>query len=251
MHSEVPNHAHNNTFPDCLIHRITLYFPFRIAFFSIKIPEVTERHPRDSVPVWRSINLVFTIWAVFGGFILHFLLSNYLTVLLRPSFEEPVDTAEDLNKRNITVFTKLGELEEFWKQFFENSPNEHYRELSRNLFVSKQCVELEDGTFHLKSEEERQKLIEEADCGSVAYWKRVAYVTKFGDYATIGSEVPKATYSPTGGPLQEGGLVSTGPEELKEWYMSRKPIEGLNPYLVHLVNKKWPHQKVINCDYFF
>ena len=153
-----------------------------------------------------------------------------------------MDTAEDLIKRNITVFTQLGELEEFWKQFFENSQNEHYRELSRTLFVSKQCVE---------DREKQLKELVKLDCGSVAYWKRVAYVTKFGDYATIGSEVPKATYSPTGGPLQEGGLVPTGPEELREWYMSSKPIEGLNPYLVHLVNKKWPLQKVINCDYFF
>ena len=192
--------------------------------------------------------MVFTIWAVFGGFILHFLLSNYLTVLLRPSFEKPIDTAEDLINRNIDVFTKSEKSEtvEFWKQFFKKSPNPHYPNISRNLFVWRSCERMEDGTFHLKSKEEQQKIIDEEDCGTLSYWKRVAYVTRDGDHATIGSEVPKMTWSPTGGHLQKGGWVETGQEEMNEWYMSRKPIEGLDPYLVHLVNKKWPLKKVIN-----
>ena len=232
MHSEVPNNAH------------TCSWCHSFIFFRIKIPEVTERHPRDPVPAWRSINLVFTIWAVFGGFILHFLLSNYLTVLLRPSFEEPVETAEDLINRNITVFTKLDETDtEFWKQFLENSPNENYKEISRNhLTVLKQCVN--DGGTSSKSIEERKKESNENDCGAFAYWVRVANVTQTGDFATLGYEVPRYTWSPTGGPLKKGGLVPTGRENLQEWYMSRKPIEGLNPYLVHLVNKKWPLKKV-------
>ena len=72
-----------------------------MSVLSIKILDVIERDPRDKVPVGRSSNLVFTIWAVFGGFILHFLLSNYLTVLLRPRFEKPVESAADLIARDI------------------------------------------------------------------------------------------------------------------------------------------------------
>ena len=79
-----------------------------LIFFSLKIPNVTERLRWDSeVRTWAS-NLVFIIWAVFGGFILHFLLSNYLTVLLRPSYESPVDTAADITERNIVPFMSLG-----------------------------------------------------------------------------------------------------------------------------------------------
>ena len=48
--------------------------------------------------------MIYLIWAIFGGFISHFLLSNYLSVLLKPSFEKPVDTASDLISRNITPF---------------------------------------------------------------------------------------------------------------------------------------------------
>ena len=72
------------------------------------MPDPTERLRQHTEGRTRASNLVFTIWAVFGGFILHFLLSNYLTVLLRPSYEEPVETAEDLIKRDITPFLGPG-----------------------------------------------------------------------------------------------------------------------------------------------
>ena len=110
--------------------------------FSIKIPDVTERLRRDSVGRSLSSKLVYTIWAVFGGFILHFLLSNYLTVLLTPSYEEPVETAADLIKRDITPFLQPGS--ENWKQFFAASPDPNYHEISRRLVIAKDWDEYED-----------------------------------------------------------------------------------------------------------
>ena len=80
-----------------------------MSFFRMKIPDVIERHPKYSVPLGRSSNLVFTIWAVFGGFILHFLLSNYLTVLLRPSYEEPLETAVDLISRDLILVASFSQ----------------------------------------------------------------------------------------------------------------------------------------------
>ena len=74
---------------------LSFNFFFHLRF---KIPDVTERLRQDSEGRTRASNLVFTIWAVWGGFILHFLLSNYLTVLLRPKYEEPVETAADMIK---------------------------------------------------------------------------------------------------------------------------------------------------------
>ena len=89
-----------------------------------------------------SSNLVFTIWAVFGGFILHFLLSNYLTVLLRPSYEEPVETTADMIKRNIIPFTIPNA--SIWKQFFEASPDQNYQLISQRLFITKTWDEYTD-----------------------------------------------------------------------------------------------------------
>ena len=108
---------------------------------SFRIPDVTERHPRELVPIGRSSNFAYTIWAVFGGFILHFLLSNYLTVLLRPTFEKPVETAADIISRDITPFYFPGG--HIWKQFFADSQNPHYREISRRLRIAKDYDEFD------------------------------------------------------------------------------------------------------------
>ena len=86
--------------------------------------------------------MVFTIWAVFGGFILHFLLSNYLTVLLRPRYESPVDTAADIIKRDITPFLQPGA--EIYISFFANAPDPNYQEISRRFVIAKDYEEYVD-----------------------------------------------------------------------------------------------------------
>ena len=106
------------------------------------MPDVTERLRRDSVGRTRSSNLVFTIWAVFGGFILHFLLSNYLTVLLRPSYEPAVETAADIIERDITPFLWPGA--ETYISFFANSPDPNYKEISRRFIMAKDWVDFQD-----------------------------------------------------------------------------------------------------------
>ena len=80
---------------------------------------------------------------MFGGFILHFLLSNYLTVLLTPSYEEPVETAEDLIKRDITPFIYPG-AGEMYKQIFAASSDPIYQEISRRLVIAKDWAEYEE-----------------------------------------------------------------------------------------------------------
>ena len=77
---------------------------------------------------------------MFGGFILHFLLSNFLTVLLKPSYEKPVESAADLINRGITPFY-YGEI---WRQFFAASPDPNYQEISRRIVIAKTYDEYED-----------------------------------------------------------------------------------------------------------
>ena len=179
---------------------MTLFFKFHPYHFSFKIPDVTERLRQDSVGRTRASNLVFTIWAVFGGFILHFLLSNYLTVLLRPGYEEPVDTASDLIKRDITPFYIPGG--EIVREAFAASPDPVYQEISRRLVIAKDWDE---------------------------YYDMVRKVTSTGMFADIGT-VP---------------AWPTTIEEFKDWYRSSETIAGDNPYVGHLVNKKWPLKKVL------
>ena len=79
---------------------------------------------------------------MFGGFILHFLLCNYLTVLLRPRYEEPVENAADLINRDIIPFYDPGG--EMWIQFFAASSDPNYREISKRLIIAKDYYELDD-----------------------------------------------------------------------------------------------------------
>ena len=110
--------------------------------YRFRIPNVTEKLKRDSEKRTLSSNLIFTIWAVFGGFILHFLLCNFLKVLLTPSYEEPVETAKDLIKRNIIPFyMPYGEM---MRQFFEASSDPTYKEISRRLVIPKDWDDFSD-----------------------------------------------------------------------------------------------------------
>ena len=138
---------------------------------------------------------------MFGGFILHFLLCNYLTVLLTPSYEEPVETAEDLISRNITPFLWPGA--EIWRQFFAASPDPIYQEISRRFVIAKDWDEYQD---------------------------MVRKVTSTGMFAEMG---PKPW------------ILDNQEEEFKDWYRSAQTIGGINPYGVHLENKKWPLKKVL------
>ena len=58
---------------------------------------------RSIFPIGFSSNMVLLLWCVWGGFLLHILECNYLTVLLKPVYEEPVDTAEDVIERGLTI----------------------------------------------------------------------------------------------------------------------------------------------------
>ena len=86
---------------------------------------------------------MYTIWTVFGGFILHFLLCNYLEVLLRLSYEEPVDGAAGIIKQGITPVVRPNH--RIYVQIFSNSPDPVYQKLAERLYVCKtraECSEI-------------------------------------------------------------------------------------------------------------
>ena len=105
-----------------------------MSFLSLKLPDVTKKHQNYSKGRTLANNLIFIIWAVFGGFILHFLLANYLTVLLRPSYEKPVDSIEDIIKRDLTVFMYPGS--EIFREYFAAFSDPNYQEIARKLVIT-------------------------------------------------------------------------------------------------------------------
>ena len=72
------------------------------------------------------------MWAVFGGFISHFLLANYLSVLLDQTLK---NLLEDVIARDITPFYQPGS--DFLIPFFAESPSPSFRELSKTLVIPK------------------------------------------------------------------------------------------------------------------
>ena len=61
---------------------------------------------------------------------------------MMPSYEEPVETAKDVVKRDITPFLTPGS--EIWRQFFAASPDPNIQEISRRLVIVKDWDEYED-----------------------------------------------------------------------------------------------------------
>ena len=79
--------------------------------------------------------MVLLMWCVFGGFLLHILECNYLTVLVKPVYEKPIDTAEDIIERGMKIIDIPGieSMIETWK----NSPFPLTRAIAENTYVAK------------------------------------------------------------------------------------------------------------------
>ena len=53
-------------------------------------------------------NMVLLLWCVCGGFLLHMLEANFLTMLLKPNYEKPVDFEQDILDRGLRLITVVG-----------------------------------------------------------------------------------------------------------------------------------------------
>ena len=63
----------------------------------------------------------------------HILLCNLLTTILRPNFEEPLDTAKQLVEKNITLYGWPGG--DIWKQFLLESSILEYNILGETMII--------------------------------------------------------------------------------------------------------------------
>ena len=73
-----------------------------------------------------------------GGFLLHILECNYLTVLVKPVYEKPIDTAEDIIERGIKIIGFAGQ--ESIVEALKKSPFPLTRALAENTYVAKVVV---------------------------------------------------------------------------------------------------------------
>ena len=85
-----------------------------------------------------SSKMVLLMWCVWGGFLLHILECNYLTVLVKPVYEKPIDTAEDIIERGIKIIEAPGT--ESMVESLKRSPFPLARALAENTYVAKVVI---------------------------------------------------------------------------------------------------------------
>ena len=101
---------------------------------------------RIRFPFGFSSRMVFLLWCVCGGFLLHFFECNILDILLQTNYEKAVDTAQDVLDMRLTVIWPPGT--ESALEILKNSPSAVTRQLAERTVVAKvifNFVEL----FHL------------------------------------------------------------------------------------------------------
>ena len=79
--------------------------------------------------------MVLLLWCVCGGLLAHMLEANYLSILLKPSYEKAIDTAQDVLDRNLTVI--YNPEAESIVEILKNSPSEIVRTLAERTIVTK------------------------------------------------------------------------------------------------------------------
>ena len=101
-----------------MVHRVQYLIAMKKTLKIVKknkarVPERTSLH---------SFNLLWLMWAVCGGFfITNFILCNYLKVLVKPVFEKPVDSSEDVVTRGLIPYMHPGT--GVWKRVMSKMPD--------------------------------------------------------------------------------------------------------------------------------
>ena len=92
-------------------------------------------------------NMSLLLWCVCGAFLVHFIESNYLAILLKITYETPIHTAEDVLDRGLPIISYPGA--ESKVEIFKNSPFQSIRTMSERTIVPKvTIVELLNSLFN-------------------------------------------------------------------------------------------------------
>ena len=107
------------------------FFPLHL---SLSVPESVSRTGRGFM-LNIHVAFVFLIWGLFGGLLVYFFQANFLTVLLRPQYEKPVNSAKDIIDRGMIPFVQ--DTGYFFKDHLLRSPNPLYQKLGEIMVVPK------------------------------------------------------------------------------------------------------------------
>ena len=77
------------------------------------------------------MNMGALVWGIGGGLLLYFLTCNFLTLLVKPSWEEPIRTISDLIERDMGLV--MPPLAKYYINIMRDSPVEQYNKESFSL----------------------------------------------------------------------------------------------------------------------
>ena len=82
-------------------------------------------------------NMTLLLWCVCGGFLLHMLECNFLTILIKPNYEKPVDTAADvLSDASLTIIW-FPDYEYYREMAINQNQDTVFRDLAKKTYVAK------------------------------------------------------------------------------------------------------------------
>ena len=167
-------------------------------------------------------NMTFLLWCVCGGLLLHMFESTFFSMLIKPVYEKPINSAEDVLDRNLTVLFFPGT--EALLEIMKNSSYSTQRELAERTIVPK-VIFFKFVSFILKKKlwkdgNEYVKMVQERVLASGSSVLEIAYLLQY--------ELDWAKYYGT------------------RWYRSRERKGATSPYASWLMNKKWTLEEEFN-----
>ena len=93
-----------------MIFRVPLFKPNNKSLEFVKKFKILSfsRVLKFRFPFGVSSRIMFLLWCVFGGFLLHFFECRFLETLIKPDYEKPVDTAQDVLDRGLKILFRPG-----------------------------------------------------------------------------------------------------------------------------------------------
>ena len=89
----------------------------------------------NNIDIGFSSTFAILIWSVWGGFILHMLLSNYLAVLTKPNYDQPIKNLDDFLASSKNVFIYPGG--SIFIEFFSQSKDPRLAEMAKRMYEAK------------------------------------------------------------------------------------------------------------------
>ena len=104
--------------------------------FFFRVPLIINQALRINFGL--ASKMTFLLWCVCGGLLLHMFESTFFSMLIKPVYETPINTAQDVLDRGLAVIYTPGT--ESLVEIYKNSPSKIIRELAELTEVAKVII---------------------------------------------------------------------------------------------------------------